>query len=70
MSIGRIGQTPSVNRDTPSSGHEQIAKAEQQQQQPPRNQQVDQVAKLYEKQFLNEMFKAMKQTVKPTDEPS
>lgn len=31
---------------------------------------MNDVAKLYEKQFLREMFKAMRQTVTPTNEPS
>jgi len=68
VSISRIAPTGSVNRDTPSAGHEQLEKAEQRAQ--ARNPQVDQVAKLYEKQFLQEMFKAMRSTVKHTEEPS
>lgn len=48
--ISRIGKTQAVQRDVPSTGHE-------------RNQRVDDVAKLYEKQFLREMVKAMRSTV-------
>ncbi|MEK7356027.1 MAG: rod-binding protein [Bdellovibrionota bacterium] len=70
MSVTRIGSTGGVNRDQASAGHEQIAKAEKRDQQPKRNAQVDDVAKLYEKQFLREMFKAMRSTVTPTNEPS
>lgn len=69
-SIARIGSTGGVNRDTASAGHEQVDKAHQREQAPPKNEKVDQVAKLYEKQFLREMFKAMRQTVTPTNEPS
>jgi flagellar protein FlgJ len=68
MSIGRIPSTGAVNRDTASQGHEQLEKSEQLQAK--RNPQVDQVAKMYEKQFLQEMFKAMRSTVKPSEEPS
>lgn len=35
-----------------------------------RNEKVEAVAKLYEKQFLREMFKAMRATVKDTESPS
>lgn len=37
---------------------------------PPRNEKVMQVAKMYERQFLGEMFKAMRSTVSETDKPS
>jgi flagellar protein FlgJ len=67
MSISRIPPSARVQRDAPSSGHEQVDKALKPET---RNPQVDQVSKLYEKQFLQEMFKAMRATVKPTDEPS
>lgn len=59
--ISRIGQLQRLQRDTPSEGLEKLhgnSKA----QAPERNQKVDEVAKLYEKQFLREMTKAMRGT--------
>ena len=69
MSVTRIGSPKAIDRDQASAGHAQLEKAERQQA-PPRNAKVDEVAKMYEKQFLREMFKAMRQTVKPADDPS
>lgn len=76
--ISRIGGNGAVRRDTPSSGHEQIAKRENQQAQQMRRpgvsdeirDKVKGVASMYEKQFLGEMMKAMRSTVTPTNEPS
>ena len=59
MAIDRISANSKITRDTPSEGHDRIAKSEAQ----PRNEKVDEVAKLYEKQFLREMVKAMRGTV-------
>jgi peptidoglycan hydrolase FlgJ len=73
--IDRIGSTSRVTRDDPSAGHDQVAKADQQNAGlplnapaqkaalEPRNKKVEEVAKLYEKQFLGEMLKAMRGTV-------
>ncbi|MES2963559.1 MAG: rod-binding protein [Bdellovibrionota bacterium] len=70
MSINRIGAAGGVSRERASAGHEQIAKSDARELEPQRNGKVDEVAKLYEKQFLREMFKAMRSTVTPTNEPS
>jgi flagellar protein FlgJ len=59
VAIDKISGTSQVNRDIASEGHERIAKSEAQ----PRNEKLDQVAKLYEKQFLREMVKSMRGTV-------
>lgn len=58
--ISRIGQLQRLDRDTPSEGLEKIHGGKD--QAPQRNQKVDEVAKLYEKQFLREMTKAMRGT--------
>jgi flagellar protein FlgJ len=64
--ISRIGSAGGVTRDAPSSGHSEVdARSARlsEHTEPPRNAKVDEVAKLYEKQFLNEMMKAMRGTV-------
>ena len=73
--IDRIGSSTRVTRDNPSDGHEQVAKREDLQNGIPlgtpaqkaaaevKNKKVEEVAKLYEKQFLGEMLKAMRGTV-------
>jgi flagellar protein FlgJ len=71
--ISRIGSNGSVSRDTPSTGHDAIEAREKfkmleaQGSSAKRNPKVDQVAKLYEKQFLGEMLKAMRSTVSFSD---
>ena len=65
MAIGRIGPADRVNRDNSSSSagldqQDKLAKADAK---PARNEKVDQVAKMYEKEFLREMVKAMRGTV-------
>lgn len=71
MGVSRIGSSGAVSRDTPSSGFDAIEKREAREaKQPPRNQKVDEVAKLYEKQFLREMTKAMRGTIQFADKPS
>jgi flagellar protein FlgJ len=67
--IGKIGSTGAISRDTPSAGHDQIDQAEQRAAAPPRNQRVEEVAKMYEKQFLQEMVKAMRGTVSFAEKP-
>ncbi len=67
--ISRIGGQRAITRDDGSDGHSQSANRLDQQQQP-RNKKVDEVAKMYERQFLGEMFKAMRSTVNETDKPS
>jgi flagellar protein FlgJ len=68
-----------VSRDTPSTGHQTVAERaagalDASNDSAPiksaRNAEVDNVAKMYEKQFLREMVKAMRQTVSPAAEPS
>jgi flagellar protein FlgJ len=57
-----------VSRDSQSAGHEALARREESiERAPTRNSQVEQVAKLYEKQFLREMVKAMRGTVQFSD---
>jgi peptidoglycan hydrolase FlgJ len=79
--ISRIGGNGTVSRDTPSAGHDAVQREHDKQfaSKPPRqlngarqarNAKVDEVAKLYERQFLGEMFKAMRSTIKETDAPS
>lgn len=70
--ISRIGGNGTVNRDTPSAGHDAVQREHDKQfnAKPARNAKVDEVAKLYERQFLGEMFKAMRSTIKETDTPS
>ncbi len=62
MSIGRVDK---ANISEPSAQRERIENARAEQITPgkdnqPRNEKVDEVAKLYEKQFLREMVKAMR----------
>lgn len=61
MSVSRIGSMGSVTRDAGSNGPEVIAKRESRENKV--NEKVAEVAKLYEKQFLGEMMKAMRGTV-------
>ena len=70
--LGRIGgfnRLEPIKRDTPSDGLEKVHPQEdfipgmKPAAAPPRNQKVEDVAKLYEKQFLREMTKAMRGTV-------
>lgn len=72
--ISRIGGNGTINRDTPSAGHDAVQREHDKQfaanSKPARNAKVDEVAKLYERQFLGEMFKAMRSTIKETDAPS
>lgn len=70
--ISRIGSNGTVNRDTPSAGHDAVQREHDKQfnAKPARNAKVDEVAKMYERQFLGEMFKAMRSTIKETDAPS
>jgi flagellar protein FlgJ len=78
--INRIGAPGRVSRDSPSSGVEAVAAknnklenadgvspAHADVKTAPRNKKVDEVAKLYEKQFLGEMVKAMRSTVSFSD---
>lgn len=66
--IDRIGRAGGVGRETPSAGHEAIDKAQRREvSSSPRNAKVDEVATLYEKQFLREMVKAMRSTVSFSD---
>lgn len=62
MGIDRIGGLGRVKRDSPSAGFEALDKSEKSDR-PERNAKVDEVAKMYEKQFLREMVKAMRGTV-------
>jgi flagellar protein FlgJ len=59
--ISRIGQLQRLRPDTPSEGLEKLH-GHNKNEPPARNQKVDEVAKLYEKQFLREMTKAMRGT--------
>jgi flagellar protein FlgJ len=52
-----------VARDEESQGLEAIRKRDDRELKEPRNAQLDQAAKMYEKQFLREMVKAMRGTV-------
>lgn len=66
--ISRIGSSGVVSRETPSSGHEAVDRTrDPRSAETPRNVKVDEVAKLYEKQFLREMVKAMRGTVSFSD---
>lgn len=64
-----------VTMAEPSQGREKAIRAREDQLNfaapadttPPRNQQIDDVAKMYEKQFLREMVKAMRSTVSESD---
>jgi flagellar protein FlgJ len=69
MAVDRIGGNSKVSRDEPSAGFmklEKQAKADE----APRNAQVDNAAKMYEKQFLREMVKAMRGTTTFGEKPS
>lgn len=82
--ISRIGGQQAVSRDAGSNGHDGVARQLDANDQralgandpraaqaiPPRNKKVDEVAKMYEKQFLGEMFKAMRSTVSETEKSS
>jgi|GEM_PF-3017445 len=74
--ISRIGGQRAVTRDAGSEGHEQVARRldggdpRTGHAQAPRNKKVEEVAKMYERQFLGEMFKAMRSTVSETEKPS
>jgi Rod binding domain-containing protein len=75
--ISRIGGQQVVSRDAGSNGHDHVARQLDgtnnhgaAKAQPPRNKKVEEVAKMYEKQFLGEMFKAMRSTVSETEKPS
>jgi len=65
MSVDRIGGLGGVGRDAPSAGLDALDKKTPAEDtaKPERNAKVDEVAKLYEKQFLREMVKAMRGTV-------
>ncbi len=63
MSIGKLGSIENVNRDTPLSTERNLERTEHAQPQQPRNQQLEQAAKMYEHHFLQEMVKAMRSTV-------
>jgi flagellar protein FlgJ len=80
--IGRVGGSGTVSRDSASSGLEAADRARdeaagflpldsrgraQARGQAPRNEKIDEVSKLYEKQFLREMVKAMRSTVSFSD---
>lgn len=61
---GAVGGMASVDRESPSNGHDGVARRQTGDGEPvPRNARVDEVAKLYEKQFLREMVRAMRGTV-------
>lgn len=66
-SVGRIGRAGGVERDVPSAGHELVGRARDAEAQPKRDPRIEEVAKLYEKQFLREMVKAMRGTVQFSD---
>lgn len=78
MSINRIGPNGKINRDEPSAGFIQIDKQnsgsqklqEAIQVRQGRNEMVEKAAKMYEKQFLHEMVKAMRSTVDFAQKPS
>jgi Rod binding domain-containing protein len=63
--ISRIGRQQAVTREAGSEGHEQVAR-----RMDGVNEKVMNVAKMYERQFLGEMFKAMRATVSETEKPS
>ncbi len=65
MTVGRIGGSGRVSRDSASAGFEALEKkhSTESAEKAPRNAKVDEVAKMYEKQFLREMVKAMRGTV-------
>lgn len=65
MAVDRIGGSSRVSRDSASAGFEALEKHDrlEQQQKPARNEKVYDAAKMYEKQFLREMVKAMRGTV-------
>ncbi len=66
--LSRIGGLNKIDRDVPSDGLEKMHGGKET---PQRNAKVDEVAKLYEKQFLREMTKAMRSTVQfGNDKPS
>lgn len=69
MSVNRIGGLGRVGRDAPSEGLDALDRKDA--ERPAKNAKVDEVAKLYEKQFLREMVKAMRGTVSfGADKPS
>lgn len=65
MAVDRIGGLGRVGRDAPSAGFDALDQKTPAEDtaKPERNAKVDEVAKLYEKQFLREMVKAMRGTV-------
>lgn len=63
LAIDRIGAAGKLTRDSASAGLEAQEKRAQAEAAPARNARVDEAAKLYEKQFLREMVKAMRGTV-------
>lgn len=70
MSVSRIGAAGGANRGVPSAGHETVDRAlggGVEVAPSPRDARVHDVAKLYEKQFLREMVKAMRGTVSFSD---
>lgn len=68
--IGRIPSQRTVKREDGSDGHANVANKLDPRATPPKNKKVDEVSKMYERQFLGEMFKAMRSTVSETDKPS
>lgn len=75
--IGRIGSHRAVTREDGSDGHEKDpnkldprANMNMRKIDPRVEAKVRDVAKMYERQFLGEMFKAMRSTVHETDTPS
>ncbi len=73
--IGKIGGQRAITREAGSAGHEQVARKLDGDPRaaaaaPRVNEKVMNVAKMYERQFLGEMFKAMRSTVSETDKPS
>jgi flagellar protein FlgJ len=65
MGVDRIGGAGKVTRDSASAGFDALQKRSlnESAEKPQRNAKVDEVAKMYEKQFLREMVKAMRGTV-------
>jgi flagellar protein FlgJ len=71
VGVDRIGATSKMTRDSASAGFEALDKrAELEQKQMPRNEKVEEAAKLYEKTFLREMVKAMRGTTSFGEKPS
>ncbi len=67
MAIDKIPTFSQVSRDNASDGHERVDRKLKAEAAPARDARVDEVSKLYEKQFLNEMVKAMRSTVSYSD---